>query len=81
MSWLEPVTLRSSRVTLAPLHRRHRDELIEAINDGELFRLWYTSVPAPQTMEAEIDRRLSQRLLYAAARKHASGAAFAINWT
>lgn len=61
MSWLEPVTLRSSRVTLAPLHRRHRDELIEAVNDGELFRLWYTSVPAPQTMEAEIDRRLSQQ--------------------
>ena len=61
MSWLEPVTLRSSRVTLAPLHRRHRDGLIEAVNDGELFRLWYTSVPAPQTMEAEIDRRLSQQ--------------------
>ncbi len=61
MPWLEPVTLRSSRVTLAPLHHRYRDELIEAVNDGELFKLWYTSVPAPQTMEAEIDRRLSQQ--------------------
>jgi N-acetyltransferase len=26
-----------------------------------LFNLWYTSVPAPATMEAEIDRRLSQQ--------------------
>jgi N-acetyltransferase len=58
MSWLQSVTLRSSRVTLAPLDHRHREELIEAVNDGELFKLWYTSVPAPETMGPEIDRRL-----------------------
>jgi N-acetyltransferase len=61
MSWLQSVTLRSSRVTLAPLDHRHREELIEAVNDGELFKLWYTSVPAPETMGPEIDRRLSQQ--------------------
>lgn len=58
MSWLEPVTLRSGRVTLEPLARRHEAALSEAVKDGELWRLWYTSVPSPEGMGAEIDRRL-----------------------
>ena len=33
----------------APLDRSAPDELIEAVKDGELFKLWYTSVPAPET--------------------------------
>jgi RimJ/RimL family protein N-acetyltransferase len=57
-SWLEPVTLTSGRVTLEPLARRHEAELAEAVRDGELWRLWYTSVPSPDGMGAEIDRRL-----------------------
>ena len=61
MSWPQPVTLRSSQVTLAPLDHRHREELIEAVKDGELFKLWYTSVPAPETMGPQIDRRLEQQ--------------------
>src|SRR5262249_2147438 len=32
---------------------------IEAVKDGELWRLWYTSVPPPDHMRAEIDRRLA----------------------
>jgi N-acetyltransferase len=59
MAWLEPVTLRSGRVTLQPLERRHAAELAEAARDGELWRLWYTSVPAPEGMTAEIERRLA----------------------
>src|SRR5512145_3236804 len=58
MPWLEPVTLRSGRVTLEPLQRRHEAELTEAVKDGELWRLWYTSVPSPEGMRAEIERRL-----------------------
>src|SRR5262249_26561805 len=57
MAWLEPVTLRSARVTLEPLDHRHGDNLIEAVKDGELWTLWYTSVPHPDQMGAEIDRR------------------------
>ncbi|KUM33905.1 amino acid acetyltransferase [Arthrobacter sp. EPSL27] len=37
----------------------HHDGLVEAACDGELWRLWYTSVPAPDQMAAEIDRRLA----------------------
>ena len=58
MTWLQPVTLRSGRVTLEPLARLHEAELAEAVKDGELWRLWYTSVPAPEAMGAEIERRL-----------------------
>jgi N-acetyltransferase len=58
MTWLQPVTLRGTRVTLVPLAVSQHDELVEAAEDGELWQLWYTSVPAPETMGKEIERRL-----------------------
>ena len=33
----------------------------EVVRDGELWRLWYTWVPAPEDMGADIDRRLAMR--------------------
>ena len=59
MPWIAPVTMRSPRVTLEPLDLRHCDDLIEAVKDGSLWTLWYTSIPEPETMRAEIDRRLA----------------------
>ena len=58
MPWPEAITLRSERVTLEPLAQRHHDDLVEAVKDGELWRLWYTTIPAPERMGAEIERRL-----------------------
>jgi RimJ/RimL family protein N-acetyltransferase len=58
MSWLEPVTLRGNHVTAAPLAAAHASDLIEAVKDGELWKLWYTTIPAPDKMAAEIERRL-----------------------
>jgi len=55
---ISPVTLIGQHVTLAPLSESHCDALIEATRDGELWRLWYTTVPAPEEMQAEIQRRL-----------------------
>jgi RimJ/RimL family protein N-acetyltransferase len=63
MAWPEPVVLASARVRLEPLELRHEADLIEAVRDGELWRLWYTSIPPPERMRAEIDRR---RVLQAA---------------
>lgn len=57
VSWLEPVTLNGANVRLEPLEQRHCGDLIDAVRDGELWRLWYTSIPAPEKMEAEITRR------------------------
>jgi RimJ/RimL family protein N-acetyltransferase len=59
MAFLEPVTLTGRHVTLAPLSPDHAGDLIEAVKDGELWKLWYTFIPAPEHMEAEIARRLA----------------------
>ena len=58
MPWPEPVTLRGEHARLEPLSHDHRAGLVEAVKDGELFRLWYTFVPKPEDMTKEIDRRL-----------------------
>jgi RimJ/RimL family protein N-acetyltransferase len=58
MPWLSPVTLTGHHATLKSLTQEHHDDLVEAVKDGELWRLWYTSVPAPDRMRSEIDRRL-----------------------
>ena len=59
MPWLEPVTLRGPHARLEPLSPAHREGLVDAVKEGELWKLWYTSVPKPENMQKEIDRRLS----------------------
>lgn len=59
MAWLEPVTLKGPHARLEPLSHDHHDDLVTAVKDGELWKLWYTSIPAPEKMTAEIDRRLA----------------------
>jgi RimJ/RimL family protein N-acetyltransferase len=61
MPFLEPVTLSGELVTLEPLAHSHHDDLVAAVHDGRLWELWYTSVPAPEAMTAEIEARLSQQ--------------------
>ena len=56
-AWISPLTLTGRHVTLVPLAPAHAPALAEAACDGELWRLWYTSVPAPAQMGAEIERR------------------------
>jgi len=71
------VTLTGRHVTLEPLSQEHHDELCEATRDGELWKLWYTIVPSPEDMRANIERRLElQRessMVPWAVRDHASG--------
>lgn len=55
----EPITLAGAHVTLMPLSRAHHDGLVDAVRDGDLWRLWYTAIPHPDAMLAEIDRRLT----------------------
>lgn len=59
MGWIEPITLAGRHVTLVPLEIAHGPALVEAASDGELWRIWYTSVPEPDGMDAEIRRRLA----------------------
>jgi N-acetyltransferase len=61
MPWPDPVTLRGKHARLEPLSHAHHDALVDAVKDGELWKLWYTSVPTPEGMTKEIDRRLGLR--------------------
>lgn len=58
---LETVTLSGQHVDLVPLSHDHHDGLVEAVQDGELWELWYTNVPRPEAMSAHIDRCLRRQ--------------------
>jgi N-acetyltransferase len=58
MGWPDPVILSGQHVRVEPLSPAHEPGLNEAVRDGELWRLWYTLVPPPERMAAEIARRL-----------------------
>ena len=77
VTFLSPVTLPGRLVTLEPLSHDHHDQLVEAVRDGELWRLWYTRVPEPAAMRTEIDRRLERQMagtmLPFVARRHSDG--------
>ena len=59
MPWPDPVLLSGQHATLRPLTSSDHDALCTAVRDGELWHLWYTSVPSPEGMAAEIARRLA----------------------
>jgi RimJ/RimL family protein N-acetyltransferase len=58
VSWPNPVELAGPHARLLPLARGHEGALADAARDGELWQLWYTAVPTPEGMAAEIERRL-----------------------
>ncbi len=60
ISALTPITLTGDIVQLVPLSHDHRDALAEAAAEGDLWKLWYTNVPTPEGMTAEIDRRFGE---------------------
>jgi len=55
---VRPVTLKGRHVELRPLSLDHLDGLMAAVEDGEIWKLWYTSAPRPENVEGEIRRRL-----------------------
>ena len=58
MTFLQPITLRGPHASLEPLAQKHCEGLIDAVRDGELWKLWYTFIPRPEEMAKEIDRRI-----------------------
>ena len=57
-AWLSPLRLVGAHCSLEPLAPEQHDELVAATRDGELWKLWYTAIPSPEGMSAEIARRL-----------------------
>lgn len=58
LKWDLPINLNGATVKLVPLEISHLSGLIDAVNDGKLWELWYTTVPTLSKMESEIKRRL-----------------------
>jgi RimJ/RimL family protein N-acetyltransferase len=56
-----PVELAGHGVRLEPLALEHRDALVAAASDGELWNLWFTSVPAPAEAAGYIEAALAGR--------------------
>jgi RimJ/RimL family protein N-acetyltransferase len=61
MAWPDPISLHGDSVFLEPLTLARHDELVEAVQDGELWNLWYTFIPSPEQMRADIEKRLEQQ--------------------
>ncbi len=76
-AFTQAITLSGRHAVLEPLAQAHHAELVEAVRDGELWKLWYTAIPAPEGMHAEIERRLGLQkagtMLPFAVRSRASG--------
>lgn len=69
--WIEAIVIAGRHVTLEPLAQAHAEELAAATRDGELWKLWYTQIPAPDAVAAYIDAALELR-------EHAGAMPFAV---
>ena len=54
----KPVTLEGHGVRLEPMSREHEKDLAAAAQDGKLWELWFTSVPAPGETAGYVDTAL-----------------------
>ena len=57
----EPVTLERNGVRLEPISPEHQEGLARAAADGELWKLWFTAVPKPESMHTYIENALAGR--------------------
>lgn len=55
---LAPVTLEGHGIRLEPLTLEHEADLSAAAADGELWNLWFTSVPQPEETKTYIENAL-----------------------
>jgi hypothetical protein len=59
-TWLNDTELSGQIVTLIPMRFHHRESLIEAASERNLWELWYTGVPSPSNVEEHISFALSE---------------------
>lgn len=61
MAFVEPVTFRGKHATLEPLALEHEEGIRLAVADGELWKLFFTTVPKPEAVRDYIEGLLAQR--------------------
>lgn len=59
--WLREVTLEQDDVILRPMTEGDADAIVEAASDGELWKLWYTSVPSANTIESYLATAMAEK--------------------
>lgn len=59
--WPEPFAVEGDLISIVPLSMEHLDDLVEAMKEGELYRLWHTASPEAPDIATEIKRRLEAR--------------------
>ena len=61
VAFIDPVTLKGGIATLEPLAIDHETMLAKAAADGQLWRLWYTSIAPPDRMHEYVATALDMR--------------------
>ena len=59
--WLKHTELEGENVKLIPLRLDHKEGIISAAADGNLWELWYTSVPSKNTIDRYMDFALNEQ--------------------
>jgi len=59
-NWLKTIHLEGDLVKLIPLEKAHKEALLEAAADGELWQYWYTSVPDASKIDSYLDFALKE---------------------
>ena len=59
--WPSTVRLVGNYAALELLDQKHEQDLRESVEDGQLYELWYTTVPNADGDRLEIERRLALR--------------------
>ena len=72
--WIENKEIRGKFVTLEPINLTHLSELIDAVKDGESWKLWFANVPRPEQMkdyiQAAIQDAKNGNIAYAVRNNH-----------
>lgn len=55
------ITFNGTHVELLPMEPSHKKGLLEAAKDGELWKLWYTSVPNANNIDQYIQTALLEK--------------------
>ena len=58
--WLKEIQIQGKLVNLKILSTAHVKDLTEAVKDGKLWELWYTSAPEPNNVKHYIETALSE---------------------
>jgi RimJ/RimL family protein N-acetyltransferase len=58
---MQTITLSGRFVTLEPLEQHHLAGLVEAASDGQLWTLFFTTVPNPDTIQTWFDTAIAQQ--------------------